>query len=99
MEKDRRNILGGANTRSSEEMDVLLDAAAYQAAVDLDAAYSQGSITGADLRAKIVSHREKLLHYLVSFYLRAVRGKKEEGCPKNIDREQSPLREPSKLNA
>jgi hypothetical protein len=99
MEKDRRSILGVANTRSSEEMDALLDAAAYQAAVDLDAAYSEGSMTEADLRAKILIHREKLLHYLVSFYLRVARGKKEEGCPMNIDGEQSPLREPSKLNA
>ena len=97
MEKHTKEILGLIDTIASEPLESLalpaeFDEAAYQAAIDLDEAYSQGSITDEDLRAKIVTHRDKLIHYLASFYLRAARGKKGNDVPKKIDKGQPPVR-------
>jgi hypothetical protein len=85
MEKDKKNIfLGVPNTTSSEEMGALLDSGAYKAAVDLDAAYSEGSMTEEDLRVKILIHRENLLHYLFSLYLGQLEEKKRKDVPKTL---------------
>lgn len=91
MKQHPKEILDIVDTPVSEELESLalpaeFDGIVYQAAADLAEAYSQDSITDQDLRAKIVTHREKLLRYLVSFYLPAARGKKEEGCPKKTNR-------------
>src|SRR5918992_1072750 len=71
--KHTKEILGVVDILASEQLESLalpaeFDEAAYQAAVDLDEAYSQGCITDEDLRAKVLTHRHKLLHHLASFY-------------------------------
>jgi hypothetical protein len=86
MAKHTKKILGLVDTIPSQQLESLalpaeFNEAAYQAAIDLDEAYSQGSITDEDLRAKIVTHRDKLIYYLTSFYLRAARGEKRERSP------------------
>ena len=86
MEEHTKEILGIVDTIASQQLESLalpaeFDEAAYQAAIDLDEAYSQGSITNEDLRAKIVTHRDKLIQYLAFFYLRAARGEKRERSP------------------
>jgi hypothetical protein len=85
MAKHTKENLGVVDTIASKQLDSLaltaeFDEAAYQVAVDLDEAYSQGCITDADLRAKVLSHRHKLLHHLASFYLATARAKKAERC-------------------